>query len=110
LNNSANDVAGKKRSHDGASQMRAPTRLLRKLEKQVVENGPDTPFAGMNGLNSFSDVTKLQFCHNAEHVLFALEVVEESSLADVCGLSNVLNRDVLKSTIRKKLKRSSKQT
>jgi hypothetical protein len=39
----------------------------------------------------FSHLAKLDLGHDAQHVIFAFEIVEESSLANIRGFRNILH-------------------
>ena len=65
--------------------------------------------AGFGQRYGFSHLAKLNFSHHTQHVIFTLEIVEEGSLADICGFGDVFYRDIGKAALGKKLKRTTEQ-
>ena len=59
--------------------------------------------------HGFSHLAQLNFSHHAQHVIFALEIVEESALADIRGFGDVFHRDIGKAALGKKLERAAEQ-
>ena len=66
-------------------------------------------FARFGERHSFSHLAKLNFSHHAQHVIFALEIVEEGALADIRGFGDVFHRDVGKAALGKKPKSATEQ-
>jgi hypothetical protein len=53
----------------------------------------------------FSYFAKLDLGHYAQHMILALEIVEESTLANIRGFCNVFHRDVGEASLSKELER-----
>ena len=109
LDEVANYVTRQKRSSDGTRPLRAAAQFHRQTMKHVTKDRLNALFARVSGLNSFGHVTKLQFRHHHKHVFLTVEVIEEGSFADICGIGDVLDRHILKSPISKQLKGGPKK-
>ena len=66
-------------------------------------------FAGLGQRRRFLYLAQLNFSHHSQHVVLALEIVEEGALADIRGFGDVFDGDIGEPALAKEPKRATKQ-
>jgi hypothetical protein len=83
--------AGKERRDQGARKFRAAARFHCKAARQTMQHGPNLLLARSDQRSCLFNAGNLDLGHDAQNMVLALEVIEESPLADIRRLGNVLD-------------------
>jgi hypothetical protein len=103
-NQASNYFAGKERRNHGARKFRAAARFRCEAARQMMQHSPNLLLARSDQGNCFFNARKLDLGHDAQDMVLTLEVIEESPLADIRRLGNVLHCHAREAALGKEFK------
>ena len=109
FHDAANALAGLKGGDEGARQAGAASGFFGEAQHQMAQHRAYGPLAVPAEQQGFSHLAKLNLSHHAQHMIFALEVIEEGSFAHVGGFGDLFHCHVAEAALRNQLKSATEE-
>src|ERR1035437_5423736 len=109
LDQAAYNIACQERRNHRARKSGAAPRFFHQADRHSMQQRMNCLLIFGSMAGNLPDLGELNLRHYPQHVILRIEVIEESSLADVGSLCNIAHRNVCKTPLGEKLNRAAEE-